>query len=168
MKLSFWLLEPRRVEGISNGHRIGKKRERRTLRSKTWLTVGIHRGKGGLRGNVCRRFNWASRYRQIGFWGNTVDQPLPGASEQSIAFSWRDPYQLQSRRPIPIKPPLFPMLILLKMTWLPELTFENLELSHKSSHCWLLCLLFPPSSKNISHIRSVFVIVLRFLSSLAN
>lgn len=38
------------MEGISSGQRRGKKkREERTLRSKTWLSTGIYGGKGGLR-----------------------------------------------------------------------------------------------------------------------
>lgn len=96
---------------------------------------------------------------------------MPGASEQSIAglegpSQDTSGHQLQSFRSISIKPLLFQMLIFLKTRRLPELTFENLELCHKSPHCWLLSLLFIPCSKNIIHIRSVFVLVLRYLSSL--
>lgn len=45
-----------------------------------------------------------------------------------------------------------------------ELTFENLELSHRSSHFCLFYLLFPTLSKKFSHIRSIFVLVLRYSS----
>lgn len=41
---------------------------------------------------------------------------------------------VQSLRPVPMKSSLFQLLIILEMECLPELIFENLELSHNISY----------------------------------